>query len=117
MKILIDTNFFLALKYVDIFRLMRQHGSIATVSSCVKELERISKSKKKDAATARIALDLIKKRKIKVIRTNQPADTALVDYAKRHNYAVATNDKKLIKRLENNGIKDVRLRQKRYVAV
>ena len=116
MNILIDTNMFLALKYTDVFEKLRKHGSLATLSPCIRELKKIARSKKKEAGYANIALALIKKKKIRIINTRGSADSALLNYAKR-GYAVATNDRKLIKALKNNGIKVIRLRQKKYIIV
>ena len=119
MKILVDTNFLLlpAQFRIDIFRELRKHGSLATLDACIRELERISKGRGKSAMHARLALAVIKKKKIRIIKskTRQSADTALLNHAKKYNYAVATNDRKLIKRLKNNGIKIIRLRQKKYL--
>lgn len=116
MKILIDTNMFLAVKSLDVFSALRKHGTLATVSPCVKELERIAKSRKRSASAAKIALSLLKKNRVRVIKARKPADPALVSYGKK-GFAVATNDRKLIKALKNNGIKVIRLRQKKLVVV
>ena len=122
MKILVDTNFLLlpAQFKIDIFKELRKHGSLVTVDACIRELERISKGRSRSAMHAKLALALIKKRKIKSIKswkTRESADTALSNHAKKYNCAVATNDRKLIKNLKNNGITVIRLRQKRYLII
>ena len=116
MKILLDTNFLMAPAQfkVDIFRQLSGH-KLMTLDLCVKELKRISKSKKKDAMAAEIALDLLKKKKVRIVKAKPLTDSALLNYAKENNCAVATNDRKLIKRLKNKEINIIRLRQKRYI--
>jgi rRNA-processing protein FCF1 len=103
MKILLDTNFLLlpAQFRVDINRL-REQGSLATLDACIKELEKLS---------------MVKSRRIRIISGRGNADSALLNTAKRHGFAVATNDRKLIKKLKNNGIRIIRLRQRRYFII
>ncbi len=118
MKILLDTNFLLLpVQFrVDLSDL-KEHGSIATLDSCVKELERLSKGKGRTGEQAAVALAMIKSRGIRIISSKKNADSALLDSAKRHGYAVATNDRKLIKKLKDNGIRIIRLRQKKYFII
>ena len=113
---MLDTNFLLVpVQFkVDIFRQLRGND-LVTLDLCVKELEKISKGKGKSAEHSKIALDLLKKRKIRIIKANKPTDSSLMNYAQQHNCAVATNDRKLIKRLKNKGIKVIRLSQKKYI--
>ncbi len=111
-KIVIDTNFMLsALK----FRVKMPYASFILPDSVISELEKIAKSRRKDAALARAALQLIEKRKFSVVHTRGSTDRAILDYAAANGCAVATNDKKLIKALKANGIKVIRIRQKKYV--
>jgi rRNA-processing protein FCF1 len=118
MKIILDTNFLLlpAQLKIDIFSL-RSYGTLATLDACIRELEKISKGRGKSAGQAKVGLALIKDRKIKKLKTRQSADKALLAYGKRYSYTIATNDRKLIKILKNNGIRIVRLRQKKYFVV
>jgi len=116
MRVILDTNFLLVpVQFrVDIFKELKGNDLI-TLDLCVKELQKISKSKRKEASAASIALGLVKKRKIRIIKAKPPTDSALLNYAKRNNCTVATNDRKLIKGLKNNKIKIIRLRQKKYI--
>jgi rRNA-processing protein FCF1 len=116
--VLIDTNFFLLPSQfrIDIFRELEKYGHAATLDMCMKELKRISKGRGKSAGQAKVALALIKKKGVKIIKaTAEKTDLALLNYAKKHCSAVATNDRKLIKNLKNNGISIIRLRQKKYL--
>jgi rRNA-processing protein FCF1 len=116
MKILLDTNFLLlpAQFRVDLSGL-REHGSLATLDACIKELEKLSKGRGIAGRQAAVALALVKSKNLRVIPgRKKDTDSALVNCAKRHGYAVATNDRKLIKKLKNNGIRIIRLRQKKY---
>ncbi len=111
MEVIIDTNFILsALK----FKVRMPAGKLIILSGVVRELERIAKSKRVDAARARIALKILKNKDAKIIRTQGHVDTAILRYATAHRCAVATNDKKLIKALKAKGIKVIRIRQRKY---
>ena len=112
MKILLDTNFLvLAGKKVDIYELL-SGSELLTLDSCIRELEKLAASRKKDAAAARIAMNVMKGR-VKIIKTEaKNTDSAILGEAKRHkSLAVATNDRKLIKNLKAHGIRVIRLRQ------
>jgi rRNA-processing protein FCF1 len=111
MKILIDTNFILsALR----FKIKMPYDNLIIPTSVINELEKIAKGKSKDAALARMALQLIEK-KTTVVRTSGSTDKAILNYAVANNCAVATNDRNLIKELKANGIKVIRIRQKKYI--
>jgi hypothetical protein len=118
-KILLDTNFLLipAQFHVDVFEALKEHGDEFIILSPVAvELEKLSRSAGKKGAEARVALQLIEKKHIKTVAViEKNTDTALMKYAEKYSYAVATNDKKLIKRLRSKGIKIIRLRQKKFL--
>lgn len=117
MRILLDTNFLLipAQFKIDVFEELKRFGEPLTISVCVIELKKLSRKKGKPGEHARIALLLLKKKKIKIVKAKGEADFALMNHAKKFNCAVATNDRKLIKALKNNGIKIIRMRQKKYL--
>lgn len=110
MKILIlDTNF-LMLPYtenLDVFeelnRLVVDENSLATLSGVVDELKKIidnRESKGRDKTAARIALQLIEKKEVKVIESHGRVDDQIIDYARKNrDTIVCTNDKKLKKKL------------------
>ncbi len=115
-KIILDTNFLMlpAQFKIDIFEELKG-SELATFSSCIKELEKIASGRGKDASSAKVALELIKRQKIEILSGGKNADKAIIDYAVKNRCAVATNDKKLLKALKDKGIKILRLRQERVI--
>ncbi|MBI5061522.1 MAG: hypothetical protein HZB67_04380 [Candidatus Aenigmarchaeota archaeon] len=130
-EILLDTNFLMsAVRFRVGFEQLKEFGrEFMVLALTVQELEKISGRRGRDAVCARIALQLIKNQKIKIIKTaERNTDTAIVRFAEKQvrsaskmrnglGCMVATNDGKLIKRLENKGIKIIRLRQKKYLVI
>jgi hypothetical protein len=116
MKVLLDTNFLLLPNQfgVDIFEFLKYY-KLATLSSCLDELKKLSRKKSKDGLAARVALQLIKQNNVEIIRTKEKGDRAILNYAAAERCVVATNDKELIKALKKYGIKVIRLRQKGYL--
>ncbi|MEM7819316.1 MAG: DNA-binding protein [Candidatus Aenigmatarchaeota archaeon] len=117
MKILLDTNFLLLpVQFkIDIFKLLKNY-ELFTLDLCVNEIKKLSERKTKDGIAAKVALELIKTKKINVIKSEKKkTDLAIIEIAKKYNYMVATNDKKLIKSLKRYGIKIIRLKQKKYL--
>ncbi|HLD84120.1 MAG TPA: PIN domain-containing protein [archaeon] len=117
MKILLDTNFLMAVVQfkADIFAELAGN-ELFTLSSCISELEKLGNGKKKDAAAARVALELLKNRGVKIIEAYGNTDFGLVQEAKK-GYAVATNDAVLIKKLKESCIKVLRLKQKKRILI
>ena len=111
--VLLDTNFLLdAAKYrIDFSELKNP----VTLDACVKELEKIARSRKNDAVHAKIAVGTLGSRNIKIIKTRARGDTAILDYAMENKCAVATNDRELIKSLKKLNIKVIRFRQKKFL--
>lgn len=104
---------------VDIFeeinRIMEENYELIVFDKMIEELERISGSKGRDAVAARIALELIKKKEVKIISINEKTvDNAIID-ATDKNTIVATNDKILKEKLKNKNIKTIYLRNKKYL--
>ncbi len=117
MKVLLDTNFLLVpVQFkVNIYDELGDHELI-TLESCINELEKIAEGKGRYAPVAKIALDLIVEKGIKIVATKEKiTDSAIINYAKKHNCMVATNDRKLIKTLKSNKIKIIRLRQRKFL--
>ena len=116
MKIILDTNFMMIPHQfgVDIFEFLKYY-QIETVSPCVDELKKLSRKKGDDGIAARVALKLLKENRVKIIKSREKADKAILSYAAKERCAVGTNDKELIKALKNNDIKIIRLKQKKYL--
>jgi hypothetical protein len=120
-KIILDTNF-LMIPYqfkVDIFdeirRIVEGEYELVTLAGVVKELERIKKSKGKSAAAAKIGLELIKAKNVKVINSDsEKVDNKIIELSDK-NTIVATNDIELKKILKNKKIKIIYLRSRKYL--
>ncbi|RLI92644.1 MAG: nucleotide-binding protein [Candidatus Altiarchaeales archaeon] len=123
--ILIDTNFFL-IPYqhkIDIFqeisRLIDEKYSIVTLSSVLRELESIEEgSMGRDGIAARIALRLIREKRIEVIDSDHAGDKSIIEFAKNNkNVIVCTNDKKLKKKLRQLGVGIIDMRDKSHLGL
>jgi len=119
MKFLLDTNFLLipAQFHVDVFSELSHFGKpeLYTLTLVVKELDKLSRSRGRKAAHARIALLLLKKEGVRILGSpSQTTDAGIVNAA-RKGFVVCTQDRALIKRLRTEKIPVVTLRQKRYL--
>jgi hypothetical protein len=122
-RIILDTNF-LTIPYqfnIDVFeeieRIIEEDYELVTLDCVVEELKRMMESKGKDAVAARVALELIKKKNVKVIKTKEKkVDNTIIKLADK-NTIVATNDKGLRKKLKNKNVKVLYLRSKKRLAI
>lgn len=124
-KIIFDTNFLLIpVQFkVDVFsevdRICNFNYQLCILDKSINELENIVKSQKgKSKRAAKIALQLIKTKNIKIISTKnieKNADDSIVEIANKTEHIVATLDKELKKRLKQKGISLISLRQKKYL--
>jgi rRNA-processing protein FCF1 len=118
-RIILDTNF-LTVPYqlkVDIFeeidKLMEEDYELATLNGVIEELKKLSKSKGRDSIAAQIALELIKRKNVKIINTEEKkVDSAILKIADE-NTIIATNDKNLRKKIKNKNLKALYLRSKK----
>ena len=111
LKFLLDTNFLMIpVQFkVDVFDELKNFGKgeVYTLDLVIEELKKLKRAK--------LILELIKKKEVKVLKSNlKSVDTQLFDLAKK-GYIVCTQDKKLRKKLRENGFKVVYLRQKKYL--
>ena len=125
-KILLDTNFLMACRQfkVDIFseidRICNFNYKTYILDKTMDELEDIverQKGKHKDAA--KIALQLLKIKNVKVIKhvSEQNTDDAIMDYAQKEDCIVATQDKDLKRKLINQNTSVIVLKQKKILAI
>ena len=113
MKFLLDTNFLLIpVQFkVDIFSELTRFGKpeLYTLDLVKRELERL-KSKQ-----SKIALELIKKKKVKILKTSgRNTDSEIIKEAGK-GFTVCTQDRNLIKELKSKKISVISLRQKKYL--
>ena len=125
-KILLDTNFLLVpFQFkVDIFseidRIIIARYELIVLDRTVEELENIvKKGKGKDKEAAKFALKLIQNKKPMIIKTNsgKKTDDIILEYAIKEGYLVATQDKDLKRKLVNQGIEVIVLRQKKFLTI
>ncbi len=116
MKVLLDTNGLLMIRWVDIFSELERLGynEYLVVEPVVNELEAL---KKELRGSDRLALNLASSllERCKVIEGRGEADDAILEAALREGAAVLTNDKELAERLRAEGIRVLSLRQKKYI--
>lgn len=119
-KIILDTNMLLVpVQFnVDIFdeidRLIEGKYQIVTLDLVVNELKKMAKSNSKDAKAAKVGLELIKNKKVKIVKSKiRNTDNAIIQLA--NNNIVATNDKLLRQKLRNKNIKTIYLRNKKFL--
>jgi len=125
-KILLDTNFLMicAQFKVDIFseieRICNFNYKLYVLDKTVDELKNIIKKQKgKHKESAKIGLQLLKIKKIEIIKTDsfEKTDDIIVEYAYKKDYIVATQDKDLKRKLINQGTMTIILKQKKMLAV
>ena len=123
-KVIIDTNFlFIPAQFqVNIFEelmtLLNQHIDLVMLSPTYQELLKISKQgSPKLRRHALLALKLAEKCHVVHIETNseETNDDLIVRLAKKWNCPVATNDRKLRKKLRKEKIPTIFLRQKAFL--
>ena len=124
-KILLDTNFLMGCAQfkVDIFseieRICHFNYRLYVLDKTIDELNNIIKNqrgKQKDAA--KIALQLLKIKNVEEIKDNSEkyADEAILEHAKK-GWLVATQDKDLKRKLINQGISVIVIRQKKVLTI
>ena len=120
MRFLLDTNFFLVPGQfkVDVFKELGNFGKpeIFTLDSVILELEKLGGSRKKDAGSAKVALEFVKDKNICILQSeNKRVDDEIERISGEEGFIVCTQDRELMKRLKEKGIKVITLRQKKYL--
>ncbi len=122
MRALLDTNFLMIPGEfkVDIFSELLSLGYIEvfTLDLVVRELEKFSTRGGKVSRCARLALELVRNCDVTVLKTK--GDVAQVDneifrLAREKGYVICTQDKDLIKRINEAGMRLITLRQGKYL--
>ena len=127
-KIIIDTNFLISMVRfkIDLFselqRICDFKYTLCMVEGIINELEKLAETgKPKDKIAAIISLELIKKKKIKIIKTPSKnkrvknVDLLILNLIKKGNFIVATQDKELKREIRKKGVPIIALRQKKYL--
>jgi len=127
-KIILDTNFLVSsVRFkVDIFSEMKRICSfnyqICVLDKIIDELKKLAETgKPKDRAAAKISIELIKKKKIKIIKNIaknkrvKNVDLLILNLVKKGNFIVATQDKELKGEIKKKEVPIIVLRQKKYL--
>jgi rRNA-processing protein FCF1 len=118
MKIILDTNFLMAVTQfkIDVFTQLRGN-ELYTLDKVVDELVKHSKTKAKKAVAAKVALKLVESKGLKVLVSKEnDTDTALLEYSKI-GYCIATQDRLLLDQIKKSGSKAIYIRQKKYLLI
>ncbi|MBU89951.1 nucleotide-binding protein [Candidatus Woesearchaeota archaeon] len=125
-KILLDTNFLMLIAQfkVDIFteldRICNFNYRLFVLDKTIEELKDIIETQKgKHKAVAKVALQLLKLKKVTVVKTcsKKHTDDIILDIASKDDFIVATQDKDLKRRLINQGTSVIVLKQKKKLAI
>lgn len=125
-KILLDTNFLMICYQfrVDIFseieRICHFNYGIFVLDKSIEELKKIIEEQRgKNREAAKVALQLLKIKKIGIIKTNssEKTDDLILDYASKNDALIGTQDKDLKRRLINQGVSVIVLKQKKFLAI
>ncbi|KXB00550.1 hypothetical protein AKJ47_01060 [candidate division MSBL1 archaeon SCGC-AAA261G05] len=121
-RVILDTNFLMTpeLHGVDIFaeldRLLDIDYELTVPSAVINELKSLtSKGTTSERSAARVALELASR--AKRIETKNSADKEILRLAREGKYIVGTNDEVLRKKLREEGIPVIYLRQKSHLAL
>ena len=123
MKVILDTNFLLipASFGVDVFSQIKEiepKSELFVIDKTIDELKKIAKEQRgKHKKNALIALQMVNKFKLKIIKTTtfKNVDEIIEEKAKK-GYAIATQDMALKRKLKHK-TKLIFLRQKKYVVI
>ena len=117
MQVLLDTNALMlpAQFRVDIFSQLAG-AEFIVLDASLRELKKLAAGRGKTAAAAKLALQLIVAKPVRIVKSARSGDDAILAYATAHRCTVATNDKELIKALQSQGIVVVRMMDKRYLS-
>ena len=116
MKIILDTNFLIdCIRFKIDIESELIGNEMFVLESIVFEIEKITKRGTKESSLAKIALDFIKRKGLKVLKSKEKnTDVSLLKYNKQ-GYAIATQDRILKNKLKKGGGKVIYIRQKKYV--
>ncbi|MBS3815124.1 MAG: DNA-binding protein [Hadesarchaea archaeon] len=119
-RVILDANFLMTpeLHGVDIFseieRILNVNYELVVPSVVINELETLaSKGNSTERSAAKVALGLANR--AKKIETSGEADEEIIRLARGKNSIVGTNDTELRKRLREEGVPVIYLRQKSYL--
>lgn len=121
MRVLLDSNFLMIPgKFkVDVFRELENFGrpELFTIDLVISELRGLASGKGRDALHARLALALVDKKGVRILKSGgKDADAELEKLASGRDFMVCTQDRALQERLKKEGVAVIFLRQKKLLA-
>jgi hypothetical protein len=128
-QVILDTNFLLipGEKGIDIFseieRILSEPYDLCVIDKTVDELDKIveKSSKKNEGFNAKLGIILLKQKNLKTLKSfsEEYADRAIVEYAKKNaeKVIVATQDKELKEQLKKIPVRVIQLRQEKYLVL
>ena len=117
MKIILNTNFLIdCIRFKIDLKAETMGNELFVLKPTLYEIERIIERGTNESTLAKIALELIKKSKIKIIESEKEVDESLLSFSKK-GYAIATHDRALKSKLKEIGAKLIYVRQKKYLMI
>lgn len=116
MKVILDTNFLIdCIRFKIDIESELMGNEMFVLESIIFEIEKITKRGTKESSLAKLALDYIKRKGLKILKSKEKiTDVSLLKYSKK-GYTIATQDKILRDKLKKGGEKVIYIRQKKYV--
>lgn len=116
MKVILDTNFLIdCIRFKIDIESELMGNEMFVLESIIYEIEKITKRRTKESSLAKLALNYIKRKGLKILKSKEKdTDLSLLKYSKK-GYAIATQDKILKNKLKKEGGKVIYIRQKKYV--
>ncbi len=119
-KVFVDSNFWLIpyIQKIDIFseieRLVPENYELVVSDGVIDELKKIQETGKgKDKVAAKIGLELIEKKAIRIIPEIESVDSLIIEISeKEKEVVVCTNDKELRNRLRRKNVKTIGMKEK-----
>lgn len=122
MIVILDTNMLMAVEqfginlFSELDRIIKREHKPVIPKSILNEIQNIYKNGKgENKRAASVALKLADK--CEEIETESQGDDAIIEVADKGDTMVATNDSELIKRLKNNNIPVIILRQQSHLEI
>jgi len=117
MNVIIDTNMLMAIVQfkIDVLSELKRLGArnIYIIDGTLEELKNINESK----IIINTLNNLINEKEIKIIHSNGPVDNEILRISKENKFAIATNDKEIIKKAKQMKIRIIRIRQKKFLVI
>jgi rRNA-processing protein FCF1 len=122
-QVILDTNALLVPHQhkVDVFaeigRILSEPYELVTLSGVVDELGRLAGPGSRDGVAARIALQLLGARAVRVVPSEGHVDRAIIAFAAENKAVVCTNDGELRSKLRKKGVRVLSMRGKTHMGL